>query len=59
MKENYDFSQGEQRKFYNSDAVFEFPIYLKPGVHRTMTGIKILKIFLASSSELKEGWGWG
>lgn len=54
MKENYDFSQGEQSKFYDADTVFEFPIYLEPGVNRTMTGIKILKIFLASSSELKE-----
>ncbi|MEC4984245.1 MAG: hypothetical protein SAJ37_01270 [Oscillatoria sp. PMC 1068.18] len=36
MKANYDFSQGEQGKFYRSDAVFEFPIYLEPDVNQFM-----------------------
>lgn len=37
MKANYDFSQGEQGKFYDPDAVFEFPIYLEPDVNKFMT----------------------
>ncbi len=30
MKAEYDFSQGERGKFYSSDAVFSFPVYLEP-----------------------------
>jgi hypothetical protein len=29
MKEEYDFSKGERGKFYKSDAVFSFPVYLE------------------------------
>jgi hypothetical protein len=32
MKAEYDFSKGERGKFYNSDAVFSFPVYLEPDV---------------------------
>ena len=28
MKEQYDFSKGVRGKFYNSDAVFQLPVYL-------------------------------
>ncbi len=37
MKAEYDFSQGEQGKFYNPDAVFEFPVYVEPDVNAFMT----------------------
>ncbi|GBF82661.1 hypothetical protein [Aphanothece sacrum] len=37
MKAKYDFSQGEQGKFYHPDVVFEFPIYLEPDVNEFMT----------------------
>ena len=29
MKEEYDFSNGERGKFYNKNATFNLPIYLK------------------------------
>ncbi|HXH08957.1 MAG TPA: hypothetical protein VNP04_04205 [Alphaproteobacteria bacterium] len=32
MKEEYDFSGGEQGKFYRADADLEIPIYLDPDV---------------------------
>lgn len=32
MKKQYDFSKAERGKFYRSDAVFHFPIYLEPDV---------------------------
>jgi hypothetical protein len=32
MKEEYDFSKGERRKFYNKDATFNLPVYLEPEV---------------------------
>jgi len=32
MKEQYDFSSGERGKFYSSEAVFSFPVYLEPDV---------------------------
>ena len=32
MKAEYDFSQGERGRFYSSDAVFSFPVYLEPDV---------------------------
>lgn len=28
MKDQYDFSKGERRKFYRADAVFHLPVYL-------------------------------
>jgi hypothetical protein len=28
MKKQYDFSKGEQGKFYRSDSILKFPIYL-------------------------------
>lgn len=31
-KAEYDFSKAERGKFYRSDAVFEFPVYLDPDV---------------------------
>ncbi len=36
MKADYDFSKGERGKFYLSDAVFNFPIYLEPDVNEVM-----------------------
>lgn len=32
MKKEHDFSKAERGKFYRSDAVFEFPVYLDPDV---------------------------
>ena len=32
MKKQYDFSKAERGKFYRSDAVFHFPVYLEPDV---------------------------
>ena len=32
MKAEYDFSNSEQGKFYNPDAVFSLPVYLEPDV---------------------------
>ena len=32
MKDNYDFSGGEQGKFYNTEAEFSFPTHLDPDV---------------------------
>lgn len=32
MKDEYDFSQGEQGKFYSPDAEFVTPIYLEPEI---------------------------
>lgn len=37
MKSEYDFSKGERGKFYRSDAVFSFPIYLEPDVDDFMS----------------------
>jgi hypothetical protein len=37
MKAQYDFSQGEQGKFYHPDVVFEFPVYLEPDVNAFMS----------------------
>jgi hypothetical protein len=34
MKKEYDFSKGEQAKFYRSDAEINLPIYLEPDVRR-------------------------
>ena len=33
MKPEYDFSQAEKGKFYQSDATFNFPVYLEPDVN--------------------------
>lgn len=32
MKPSYDFSKGERGKFYQPEAVFNFPVYLEPDV---------------------------
>jgi hypothetical protein len=37
MKAEYDFSKGERGKFYHSDAVFSFPVYLEPDVSDFMS----------------------
>ena len=37
MKAEYDFSKGERGKFYDPDAVFNFPIYLEPDVSDFMS----------------------
>ncbi len=37
MKAEYDFSKGEQGKFYYPDAVFSFPVYLEPDVSDFMS----------------------
>jgi len=37
MREQYDFSRGEQGKFYHPDAVFSFPVYLEPDVDDFMS----------------------
>ncbi|MEO1431398.1 MAG: hypothetical protein AAFV71_20540 [Cyanobacteria bacterium J06633_8] len=33
MKPEYDFSKAEKGKFYQSDAAFNFPVYLEPDVN--------------------------
>ncbi len=33
MKEEYDFSKAERGKFYQPNALFNFPIYLEPDVY--------------------------
>ena len=37
MKTEYDFSKGERGKFYSSNAVFSFPVYLEPDVNDFMS----------------------
>ena len=37
MKAEYDFSKAERGKFYHPDAVFSFPIYLKPDVNEFLS----------------------
>ena len=32
MKKEYDFSKGVRGKFYQPEAVFNFPVYLEPDV---------------------------
>ena len=32
MKNEYDFSKGVRGKFYQPEAVFNFPVYLEPDV---------------------------
>ena len=36
MKTEYDFSKGERGKFYNPDAVLNFPVYLAPDIDEFM-----------------------
>lgn len=36
MKKEYDFSKGERGKFYNPDAVLNFPVYLEPDIDEFM-----------------------
>lgn len=36
MKAEYDFSKGTRGKFYNPDAVFNYPVYLEPDVNEFM-----------------------
>ncbi|MEM7539027.1 MAG: hypothetical protein AAF639_43115 [Chloroflexota bacterium] len=37
LEEEYDFSDAEQGKFYNPDAIFISPIYLEPDVNEHMS----------------------
>ncbi len=37
MKKEYNFSKGERGRFYNPDAVFQFPVYLEPDVDAFMS----------------------
>ena len=39
MKVEYDFSQAEQGKFYNSDVDLYYPIYLEPDVNDSINKI--------------------
>ena len=39
MKEEYDFSKGVRGKFYNKDAKFNLPIYLKPEIEEFVTNL--------------------
>lgn len=36
MKTEYDFSRGTRGKFYHSNALFSFPVYLEPDVNDFM-----------------------
>lgn len=37
MKAEYDFSKGTRGKFYHTEAVFTFPVYLEPDVDAFMS----------------------
>jgi hypothetical protein len=37
MKDHYDFSTAERKKFYRTDAEFQFPVYLEPDVNDFLT----------------------
>jgi hypothetical protein len=37
MKDEYDFSKGERRKFYRPDAVLNPPVHLDAGVRAFLT----------------------
>jgi len=39
MKKEYDFSKGERGKFYSSEAVFNFPVYLEPDVDEFLSNL--------------------
>ena len=39
MKKEYDFSKGERGKFYSSEAVFSFPVYLEPDVDEFLSNL--------------------
>lgn len=39
MKEEYDFSNAEQGRFYRPDARFEVPIYLEPEAYSFVEAI--------------------
>ncbi|MEL7037861.1 MAG: hypothetical protein AAFO04_19930 [Cyanobacteria bacterium J06592_8] len=43
MKSEYNFSNAEQGKFYDSDAKFYYPIYLEPDVEEFLTKIAAKK----------------
>lgn len=36
MKQDYDFSKGQRRKFYRPDIVLNIPVYLEPGVAKAV-----------------------
>lgn len=39
MKEEYDFTRAERGKFYRSDAVFSFPVYLEADVDEYLSSL--------------------
>ena len=39
MKEEYDFTGAERGKFYRSDAVFSFPVYLEADVDAYLSSL--------------------
>lgn len=43
MKQEYDFSQAEQGKFYNDKINFNFPIYLEPDVQEFLHKLALKK----------------
>lgn len=36
-EKKYDFTQAERGKFYNPEAIFDYPIYLEPDVNDYMS----------------------
>lgn len=43
MKEEYDFTNAEQGRFYRPDAQFDVPIYLDPEVYRFVESIATMR----------------
>lgn len=39
MKKEYDFSQGEQGRFYQENSTLHLPIYLEPDVEKVMQAL--------------------
>lgn len=63
MKKKYDFSKGERGKFYNADAEFNLPIYLKPeiaefieklAIEKDVDRSEIVNMFLKKHKEIIE-----
>jgi len=66
MKEEYNFTNGEQGKFYREDATFNLPIYLEPEVESFIAVLakkqkknlsEVVNALLAKDKELMEFMG--
>ncbi len=54
MKDEYDFSKGEQGKFHDPKATFSFPVYLEPDVDDFLS--KLAEEKKVSVQELVNEW---